>query len=123
MHETTNMPDYTKRQRNKHFECFIVLDGTFNKYYIKFAINLKVILLLLCVKQLRVGLQYPLQNFLDISHLINIYTPFFSRHEFHKNCIDPWLLEHQTCPMCKMDILKHYGFVVSVSIYPSSYNY
>ncbi|KRT82986.1 zinc finger protein, partial [Oryctes borbonicus] len=34
-------------------------------------------------------------------------------HEFHKNCIDPWLLEHRTCPMCKMDILKHYGFMVS----------
>ncbi|XP_060531777.1 E3 ubiquitin-protein ligase goliath-like isoform X2 [Cylas formicarius] len=32
-------------------------------------------------------------------------------HEFHKNCIDPWLLEHRTCPMCKMDILKYYGFV------------
>lgn len=26
--------------------------------------------------------------------------------------MDPWLLEHRTCPMCKMDILKHYGFVV-----------
>ncbi|KPJ20551.1 Protein goliath [Papilio xuthus] len=34
-------------------------------------------------------------------------------HNFHKNCIDPWLLEHRTCPMCKMDILKYYGFVVS----------
>lgn len=34
------------------------------------------------------------------------------KHEFHKACIDPWLLEHRTCPMCKMDILKHYGFVV-----------
>ncbi|GBP43050.1 Protein goliath [Eumeta japonica] len=33
------------------------------------------------------------------------------RHDFHKNCIDPWLLEHRTCPMCKMDILKYYGFV------------
>lgn len=36
-------------------------------------------------------------------------------HEFHKNCIDPWLLEHRTCPMCKMDILKHYGFVFTGS--------
>lgn len=34
------------------------------------------------------------------------------RHEFHKICVDPWLLEHRTCPMCKMDILKHYGYVV-----------
>lgn len=37
------------------------------------------------------------------------------KHEFHKTCIDPWLLEHRTCPMCKMDILKHYGFVVGSS--------
>ncbi|GJQ87685.1 hypothetical protein Trydic_g17503 [Trypoxylus dichotomus] len=36
-------------------------------------------------------------------------------HEFHKNCIDPWLLEHRTCPMCKMDILKHYGFMFTDS--------
>ncbi|KAE8741022.1 hypothetical protein FOCC_FOCC013434 [Frankliniella occidentalis] len=38
------------------------------------------------------------------------------RHEFHKSCIDPWLLDHRTCPMCKMDILKHYGFVVSFNL-------
>lgn len=33
------------------------------------------------------------------------------RHQFHKSCIDKWLLEKRTCPMCKMNILKHYGFV------------
>ncbi|XP_018007671.1 uncharacterized protein LOC108665430 [Hyalella azteca] len=32
------------------------------------------------------------------------------RHEFHKACVDPWLLDHRTCPMCKMDILRHYGY-------------
>lgn len=32
-------------------------------------------------------------------------TSFFS-HEFHKACIDPWLLDKRTCPMCKLDILK-----------------
>lgn len=37
------------------------------------------------------------------------------RHEFHKICVDPWLLEHRTCPMCKMDILKHYGYVFTGS--------
>ncbi|XP_041970117.1 protein goliath-like [Aricia agestis] len=36
-------------------------------------------------------------------------------HDFHKSCIDPWLLEHRTCPMCKMDILKYYGFVFTGS--------
>ncbi|XP_075429432.1 E3 ubiquitin-protein ligase RNF128 isoform X2 [Ascaphus truei] len=30
-------------------------------------------------------------------------------HFFHKNCIDPWLLDHRTCPMCKCDILKSLG--------------
>lgn len=28
------------------------------------------------------------------------------RHVFHKPCIDPWLLAHRTCPMCKCDVLK-----------------
>ncbi|ALC42820.1 gol [Drosophila busckii] len=38
-------------------------------------------------------------------------------HEFHKNCIDPWLIEHRTCPMCKLDVLKFYGYVVGDQIY------
>ncbi|KAH8354991.1 hypothetical protein KR093_003507 [Drosophila rubida] len=33
------------------------------------------------------------------------------KHEFHKTCIDPWLIEHRTCPMCKLDVLKFYGYV------------
>lgn len=37
------------------------------------------------------------------------------RHIFHKSCVDPWLLEHRTCPMCKSDILKAFGYHVSVS--------
>uniref|UniRef100_A0A672UE37 Ring finger protein 128 n=1 Tax=Strigops habroptila TaxID=2489341 RepID=A0A672UE37_STRHB len=40
-------------------------------------------------------------------------------HLFHKNCIDPWLLEHRTCPMCKCDILKVLG-VESVQVTVSS---
>ncbi|KFR10780.1 E3 ubiquitin-protein ligase RNF128, partial [Opisthocomus hoazin] len=35
-------------------------------------------------------------------------------HLFHKNCIDPWLLEHRTCPMCKCGIAK--VFVVEVHV-------
>ncbi|XP_065367156.1 E3 ubiquitin-protein ligase goliath [Calliphora vicina] len=46
------------------------------------------------------------------------------KHEFHKNCIDPWLIEHRTCPMCKLDVLKFYGYVFigseeSILEYPS----
>ncbi|XP_074863726.1 E3 ubiquitin-protein ligase RNF128 isoform X2 [Carettochelys insculpta] len=35
-------------------------------------------------------------------------------HLFHKTCIDPWLLEHRTCPMCKLDILKALGVEVDI---------
>ncbi|RUS77288.1 hypothetical protein EGW08_014952 [Elysia chlorotica] len=31
------------------------------------------------------------------------------RHVFHKSCVDPWLLDHRTCPMCKLDILQAFG--------------
>ncbi|KAE9551023.1 hypothetical protein FO519_005757 [Halicephalobus sp. NKZ332] len=37
------------------------------------------------------------------------------RHVFHKTCVDPWLLEHRTCPMCKSDILKAFGYQVNMN--------
>ena len=32
-----------------------------------------------------------------------------SSHEFHKNCVDPWLKIKQTCPLCKDNITKEEG--------------
>ncbi|XP_066505841.1 RING finger protein 148 [Hoplias malabaricus] len=36
----------------------------------------------------------------------DIVTTLPCSHLFHKTCVEPWLLEHHTCPMCKYDILK-----------------
>ncbi|XP_078509678.1 E3 ubiquitin-protein ligase RNF130 isoform X3 [Lissotriton helveticus] len=36
------------------------------------------------------------------------------KHVFHKGCVDPWLSEHCTCPMCKLNILKALGIVANV---------
>ncbi|XP_048208369.1 E3 ubiquitin-protein ligase RNF149 isoform X2 [Perognathus longimembris pacificus] len=32
------------------------------------------------------------------------------KHIFHRICIDPWLLDHRTCPMCKLDVIKALGY-------------
>uniref|UniRef100_A0A0R3SF32 RING-type domain-containing protein n=1 Tax=Hymenolepis diminuta TaxID=6216 RepID=A0A0R3SF32_HYMDI len=48
-----------------------------------------------------------------MTNIIRLSRYFFShhfRHYFHKLCIDPWLLEQRSCPMCKLDILQAYDF-------------
>uniref|UniRef100_A0A0K0EER1 RING-type domain-containing protein n=1 Tax=Strongyloides stercoralis TaxID=6248 RepID=A0A0K0EER1_STRER len=35
-------------------------------------------------------------------------------HIYHKTCSEIWLLEHRTCPLCKSDILKAFGYHLTV---------
>lgn len=29
-------------------------------------------------------------------------------HEYHRDCVDPWLLLQHTCPLCKRSILSEF---------------
>uniref|UniRef100_A0A3P9MJM4 RING-type E3 ubiquitin transferase n=1 Tax=Oryzias latipes TaxID=8090 RepID=A0A3P9MJM4_ORYLA len=42
-----------------------------------------------------------LEEFQDGQHLRIISCA----HEFHKACVDPWLLQHRTCPLCMHNIM------------------
>ncbi|RWS07331.1 RING finger protein 150-like protein [Dinothrombium tinctorium] len=44
------------------------------------------------------------------------------KHMFHKTCVDPWLLDQRSCPMCKLDILKHYGIMCEMTSQESVFN-
>jgi len=32
-------------------------------------------------------------------------------HKFHQHCIDTWLLHRRKCPLCKLNIVQHFGLV------------
>ncbi|XP_048399333.1 E3 ubiquitin-protein ligase RNF130 isoform X4 [Stegostoma tigrinum] len=38
------------------------------------------------------------------------------KHVFHKHCVDPWLNEHYTCPICKQNILKALGLLLGPDV-------
>ena len=52
--------------------------------------------------------------------MMHMHIFIFFRHVFHKSCVDPWLLEQRSCPMCKSDILRAFGMHVSMQVSSSS---
>uniref|UniRef100_A0AAZ1XAR7 RING-type domain-containing protein n=1 Tax=Oreochromis aureus TaxID=47969 RepID=A0AAZ1XAR7_OREAU len=62
----------------------------------KKAINSDSSMCAVCIESYKVG---------------DVVTVLTCDHIFHKTCIEPWLLERRTCPMCKCDILKEHTFV------------
>ncbi|KTG01478.1 hypothetical protein cypCar_00030939, partial [Cyprinus carpio] len=67
------------------------------------------------VRTIRKGDQETESDFDNCAVCIEGYKPndvvriLPCRHLFHKGCVDPWLVDHRTCPMCKMNILKALG--------------
>uniref|UniRef100_A0A8C1R7R8 Ring finger protein 150b n=1 Tax=Cyprinus carpio TaxID=7962 RepID=A0A8C1R7R8_CYPCA len=71
------------------------------------------------VRTIRKGDQETESDFDNCAVCIEGYKPndvvriLPCRHLFHKGCVDPWLVDHRTCPMCKMNILKALGLTSS----------
>ena len=38
----------------------------------------------------------------------DVIRQLYCNHEFHKSCVDPWLYDKRTCPLCKVDIVTAY---------------
>ena len=34
-------------------------------------------------------------------------------HVFHRKCIDHWLLTRRKCPLCNLNIIRHFGMNTS----------
>uniref|UniRef100_A0A672LNW1 Ring finger protein 128a n=1 Tax=Sinocyclocheilus grahami TaxID=75366 RepID=A0A672LNW1_SINGR len=110
-----------KTPRHAHILSSVCLFSFFQK---KLKAEAKKAIGQLQVRTLRQGDQETGPDADACAVCIELYKPgdvlsvLTCNHFFHKSCIEPWLLEHRTCPMCKCDILKALGVEMDVEEQP-----
>ncbi|XP_007537347.1 E3 ubiquitin-protein ligase RNF133 [Erinaceus europaeus] len=91
-----------------------------NRRLLRLTTNLKKAFEQLPLRVLKEGDEEIISNGDSCVVCFELYKPndvvriLTCKHFFHKICIDPWILAHGTCPMCKCDILKALGIEVDI---------